>query len=120
MAIAASQADMARLGALNSASKHGPDRGQGQDCAFGCHFDANNDDFYGVAKANGIPLRIDVLSQAVQGVIDTIDLSPASSQFQIELYSFNAALNTAHQKSWAGQESREISDGARDGRRGQR
>jgi len=91
MAIAASQSDMARLGALTL--QNNSDRAQYQACAFGCHFDSNNNDFYGLAKANGVPLRIDVLSHAVQSVIDTISQAPAASQFQVELYSFNAGFN---------------------------
>ncbi len=92
MAIAASQADMAKLGALTYS--YNQSVAQNQACAFGCHYDAGNNDFFGVAKSNGIPLRIDVLSQAVQGVIDTISQSPTAPQFQVELYSFNATFNT--------------------------
>ncbi len=99
MAIAASQPDMARLGVLVRASPLFAAWGQGQNCAFGCHFAANNNDFYGLAKSNGVPLRIDVLSQAVQNVIQTISLSPASAQFSVGLYSFNATFNTLYPSS---------------------
>ncbi len=68
--------------------------GQNQNCAFGCHFDANNNDFYGLAKSNGIQLRIDLLIQAVQNVISTIAASSTSSQFSVGLYSFDTTFNT--------------------------
>ena len=92
MTIAASKTDMARLGALTY--QYDRNVAQNQDCAFGCHYNAQSNDFYGVAKSNGIALRIDVLSQAVQGVIDTISQSPAASQFQVELYAFNSSVST--------------------------
>lgn len=94
MAIGASQADMNALGKLVRASPLFNSWGQGQNCAFGCHFDANNNDFYGLAKANGVSLRIDVLRQAVTHVIQTVQQSKVASQFLIGLYSFNKALNT--------------------------
>ncbi len=99
MAIAASPADMARLGALVRKSPLFATWGQGQNCAFGCHFDARNNDFYGLAQANGVPLRINVLTQAVQNVINTIAASPAAAQFQIGLYSFNASFGTVYAPS---------------------
>ncbi len=99
MAIAASQADMARLGQLVRASPYFAQWGQGQNCAFGCHFDARNNDFYGLAKSNGVPLRIDVLSQAVQNVIQTLQQAPAAAQFQVGLYSFNAGFNVVYPSS---------------------
>ena len=99
MAIAASQPDMARLGLLVRASPLFAAWGQNQNCAFGCHFAANNNDFYGLAKSNGVALRIDVLSQAVQNVIQTISQSPSAAQFSVGLYSFNAAFNTLYATS---------------------
>ncbi len=94
MAIAATPAAMAQLGQLVRASSLYVARGQGQNCAFGCHFDANNNDFYGLAQSNGIPLRINVLIQAVQNVVNTLAASPSAPQFAIGLYSFNATFNT--------------------------
>ncbi|MEO8715984.1 MAG: pilus assembly protein TadG-related protein [Acetobacteraceae bacterium] len=98
MAIAASQPDMARLGALVAKSPLFKAWGQNQNCAFGCHFDAKNNDFYGLAKhaSPPVPLRIDVLTAAVQNVINTVAGSPAAPQFEIGLYSFNATFNTVH------------------------
>lgn len=99
MAIAASQADMNTLGVLVTKSPLFKQWGQNQNCAFGCHFDAHNNDFYGLAKSNGVPLRIDVLSQAVQGVINTISQSPSASQFQVGLYSFNTGFSVLYPSS---------------------
>ncbi len=96
MAIAATPTDMARLGLLVRASPLFKTWGQNQNCAFGCHFDVHNNDFYGLARANGVPLRIDVLTQAVQNVVATIASSSAAPQFEIGLYSFNAAFNTVY------------------------
>jgi Flp pilus assembly protein TadG len=67
---------------------------QSQNCAFGCHFAANNQDFYGLARDNQISLRIDVLIQAVQNVISTIASSPVAAQFTFGLYGFNWTFNT--------------------------
>lgn len=101
MAIAASPAGMAQLGALVQKSPLYAQWGQGQACAFGCHFDSSgkNNDFYGLARSNGVQLRIDVLIQAVQNVINTIINSSTSSQFAIGLFSFNRALNTVYAPS---------------------
>ncbi len=99
MAIAASQPDMITLGTLVRASPLFKQWGQGQNCAFGCHFDAKNNDFYGLAKSNGVPLRSDVLSAAVQNVITTISQSPGAAQFAVGLYSFNATFNTLYPSS---------------------
>jgi Flp pilus assembly protein TadG len=67
---------------------------QSQNCAFGCHFAANNQDFYGLARDNQISLRIDILIQAVQNVISTIASSPVAAQFTFGLYGFNWTFNT--------------------------
>lgn len=94
MAIGASPADMAKLGQLVHDSAWYKTTGQTQNCAFGCHFDKNNNDFYGLAHSNGVSLRIDILEQAVQNVIGTIAASPSAPQFSFGLYSFNATFNT--------------------------
>ncbi len=95
MAIAATETGMEQLGTLVRASPLYGAWAQSQNCAFGCHFDNHTpNDFYGLARANGVPLRIDVLIQAVQNVINTIASSSAAAQFSFGLYSFNTALNT--------------------------
>ena len=107
MAIAATPADMLRLGALVGALATGSksqktmytDWAQNQNCAFGCHFSATNNDFYGLAKLNNVSLRIDVLTTAVTNVIGTIAASPAAPQFTVGLYSFNSTFQTVYAPS---------------------
>jgi Flp pilus assembly protein TadG len=94
MAIAATTAGMTQLGQLVQRSPLFAAWGQSQACAFGCHFASNNNDFYGLAESNGIQLRIDVLNQAVEQVISTIQASPAAAQFQVGLYTLNTGLTT--------------------------
>lgn len=103
MGIGASQADMDRLGVLvsNAAKTNSTFKtpAQGQNCAFGCHWSSTNNDFYGLAKSNGVSLRIDVLSQAVQNVITTIQSSPSAAQFQVGITSLNTGYNAIYPTS---------------------
>jgi hypothetical protein len=99
MAIAATAADIARLGALVTQSPQYSAWGQSQACAFGCHFDAGGNDFYGLAHRNGVTLRIDVLNQAIQGVLTTIAASPQAPQFAVGLMRFNKTLATVFAES---------------------
>ncbi len=94
MAIPGTQADITRLGLLVRASPLFAQWGQNQNCAFGCHFDAGGNDFFGLAHRNGIQLRIDVLAQAVQHVLTTIGQSPVANQFQAGLYTFTKSVST--------------------------
>ncbi len=70
-------------------------------CAFACHNDTStsgpggrSDDYYGVAQANGLQMRIDVVRSSVQSIIQTAENSPASSYFQFGLYEFSSSLTT--------------------------
>ena len=99
MAIAATPSDITRLGALVRQSPMYATRGQSQACAFGCHFDAGGNDFYGLAHRNGVTLRIDVLAQAVGGVLDTLAASPRAAQFSVGLMTMTKALATAFAES---------------------
>ena len=99
MAIAATQAGMAQLGALVQRSPLYGAWGQGQPCAFGCHFDSGSNDFYGLAHAGGVELRIDVLLGAVQGMLQTLARSTAAAQFQVGLYTFMKTLTTVFPSS---------------------
>jgi Flp pilus assembly protein TadG len=79
-------------------------------CAFACHTDAGNNDYYGVARANNVTLRFDVVQSALTnqtvtqtdptlGVIPTLEnyvqsagsLNPVS----VGVYYFNAGFTTA-------------------------
>jgi Flp pilus assembly protein TadG len=94
MAIPSTQAGITQLGQLVRQSPLFAQWGQNQNCAFGCHFDAGGNDFFGLAHRNNIQLRIDVLAQAVGNVIGTIEQSPLASQFQAGLYTFNKTVST--------------------------
>ncbi|HYZ23251.1 MAG TPA: pilus assembly protein TadG-related protein [Rhodopila sp.] len=99
MAIGASLTDMANMGTLVHNSSWYTSWGQSQNCAFGCHFAADGNDFYGLAHKNGVSLRIDVLIQAVTHVLQTIQQSQGAAQFQVALYSFNKGLTTVFPSS---------------------
>ena len=108
MSIAATPADMLTLGNLTINSSLRDSNGnlvnQNQNCAFACHFDAKggdrqSNDFYGLALANGVPLRISVMTHAVEQVINTVAGSVTAQQFKIGLYSFNASFNTVYSES---------------------
>ena len=99
MSIAATPADMLTLGKLVRQSPLFKQWGQNQNCAFGCHFDPKGNDFYGIAINNNVPLRISVLTQAVQQVINTIAGSASAAQFKIGLFSFTKTFNTVYAES---------------------
>ena len=70
-------------------------------CAFACHNDNStsgpggySNDYYGVAKANGLQLRIDVLRTAVSDIIQQVQASYNASYFQFGLYGFATNLST--------------------------
>jgi Flp pilus assembly protein TadG len=61
----------------------------GLKCAFACHWDANNNDYYGLARKNNVQLRFDVVQSAVAAAIGqmiTLELIP--SQFGVGIYTF--------------------------------
>ena len=94
MGIAATQAAINTFGplALQSDSGHA----QGQNCAFGCHWSATNNDFYGLAIKNNIPLRISTLISAVQSVVSQLISLNTNSAYRIALYSFNSTFSTIY------------------------
>lgn len=64
-----------------------PDR-----CAFACHALNNTDNYYNLAKANGIPLRIDMVRTATKKVLETAKkIRNYDSQFRVAIYTFGAA-----------------------------
>jgi Flp pilus assembly protein TadG len=94
MAIGATQTDMDNLGNLVRKGPQFTTWGQSQNCAFGCHFSASGDDFYSLAHANNVTLRIDVVKQAISNLIQSITQSSSASQFQVGLYTFNQSFTT--------------------------
>jgi len=70
-------------------------------CAFACHdLSAGNNDYYTLAKKLGVQMRIDVVRQATQQLMDTANSTQAiSGQFRMAIYTFgtsaeNLALTT--------------------------
>lgn len=61
-------------------------------CAFACHdLSAAPNDYYGIAKKNNVAMRIDVVRQATQQLMDTAGKTQASSgQFGMAIYTFGA------------------------------
>lgn len=89
MGLAATDADIAKMQGVT------PDQ-----CAFACHkhtFDANGvvtgddlNDYYHVAKNNGIKLRIDNLRDAVVNLVDTAKSSmKLTQQYRMEVWTFS-------------------------------
>lgn len=61
-------------------------------CAFACHdVSANGNDYYALAKSLGVTLRIDVVRQAVQNLMDTASSTEiVSNQFRAAVYTFGS------------------------------
>ncbi len=95
MGIGATPTAMSQLAAVAAASPL-KSWDQNQACGFGCHWDANSNDFYGLARSHNIPLRIDVLNQAVQTVITTLIAQNTKSLYSIGLYAFNTVFTTIY------------------------
>ena len=62
-------------------------------CAFACHTDAGGNDYYGLARANNVTLRFDVVQSAAEQVIQAIN-SPSNPAGQIAMgiFDFNAPM----------------------------
>ncbi len=69
-------------------------------CAFACHFDANSNDYYGLARQNGVKLRFDYVqssaAQVIQSLINYLPTSTTVNPFSVGVYTFNAAFTTVH------------------------
>lgn len=62
-------------------------------CAFACHWDAGNYDYYGLARYYGIQLRFDVLQSAAASAINQmISQRKIANQFAVTVYTFASAL----------------------------
>ena len=86
MAIAATTAG------INTMVAHTPDQ-----CAFGCHeSDTSPNDYYGLARSLNVPLRIDLLAQAVQDLMGTAQTTQTTnnSTYRAAIYTFNTGFNT--------------------------
>ncbi|MDE2578289.1 MAG: VWA domain-containing protein [Hyphomicrobiales bacterium] len=64
-------------------------------CAFACHITGSNNDYYALAKSLGVKMRIDVVQQATQSLMDTAARTAASpQQYRFGLYTFGADAQT--------------------------
>lgn len=65
-------------------------------CAFACHDDsATPNDYYGLAKKLGVPMRIDVVRSATQQLMDTATSARiVANQFRMAIYTFGASAST--------------------------
>jgi Flp pilus assembly protein TadG len=103
MSIAATPDGMIQLG---QAIIHTPgynSYGQGStNCGFACHFSnspAKNADFLAVARSNNIPLRLDILTSALQNLIRTMINQDTINQFSVGLFTFDIAPATVYPTS---------------------
>ena len=86
MAIAATTAG------INTMVAHTPDK-----CAFACHeSDTSPNDYYGLARSLGVPLRMDLLRQATQNLMTTAQTTQTSNNahYRAAIYTFNIGFNT--------------------------
>lgn len=64
-------------------------------CAFACHEANNANDHYAIARQNNVTLRIDVVRQATQKLIDkAVATEIVPDQFRVSIYTFNMAAQT--------------------------
>lgn len=62
-------------------------------CAFACHWDNNDKDYYGLARDKSIELRFDVLQTAVASAINQmISQQKITDQFSVGIYTFGNTL----------------------------
>ncbi len=86
MAIAATTAG------INTMVANTPDK-----CAFGCHeSDTSPNDYYGLARSLGVPLRMDLLAQATQNLMATAQTTATTNNatYRAAIYTFNIGFNT--------------------------
>jgi Flp pilus assembly protein TadG len=66
-------------------------------CAFACHeSDTAPNDYYGLARALGVTLRMDLVRQATQNLMSTAQSTASSNnaKYRAAIYTFNNSLNT--------------------------
>jgi len=84
MGVGATTADINRMVANTS-----------DQCAFACHDkSASTSDYYSLAKSLGVQMRIDVVRQATQQLMDTATTTQAiSGQFRMAIYTFGSSAD---------------------------
>lgn len=64
-------------------------------CAFACHDKSNANNYYKLAKKLGVTMRIDVVRQATQSLMDTAKATErVSNQFRMAIYTFGSSCGT--------------------------
>ena len=65
-------------------------------CAFACHDTSTSpNDYYGLAKNLGVQMRIDVMRQATQKLMDTASSTQAvNGQFRMAIYTYGSSAKT--------------------------
>lgn len=86
MGVAATTADIAKMVANTGSDK----------CAFACHnVSANGNDYYALAKRLGVTMRIDVVRQATQQLMDTAtSTATVSGQYRAAISTFGSSCST--------------------------
>lgn len=98
MLIAATQDGVTKMNSLTpystQAARNTVPRGLGgTQCVFACHWDANNNDYYGMAIANGIQIRFDILKSATAAAINQmISQQKIDGQFSVAIDTFDRGL----------------------------
>nr|WP_321983204.1 pilus assembly protein TadG-related protein [uncultured Lichenicoccus sp.] len=75
-------------------------------CAFACHNDAGNNDYYGLARSltPAISLRLDVVQQAAAQVVTTLRTrQQAPGQFLVGIYQFNSTMQPLYPAAGTGE-----------------
>ncbi len=67
---------------------------QGEACAFACHWTNYADDYYKLAQRNNVQLRITVLRDAVEQVLQAMNSQDQGFRFEVGLYTFADTFNT--------------------------
>jgi Flp pilus assembly protein TadG len=85
MGVGATPGDVATL------VNHTPDQ-----CAFACHDLSNTNNYYNLAKTLNVTMRIDVVRQATQQLMDTaIATASQPDQYRMAIYTFGSSAATA-------------------------
>jgi hypothetical protein len=78
-------------------------------CGLACHSDTGNNDYYYLAKSNGITLRLDVVHQAAASVIQTMQsYEQVPGQYSVGVYEFNNTLQQQYPPTGGGEASTDL------------
>ncbi len=97
MLVAGTADDVARLTALTTTRSQQQGSMAGNvpadfwgGCAFACHWSSTpgGDDYYQIAHANGVTLRIDQLTNAISSIANSLDSANTASRYRLGVWSF--------------------------------